>query len=68
MNDVVAAIDGTRLDQVTVAEATQLLKTAPGSHVTLEIIPGTTGQSRIPFCRGEREREREREKKKNQIT
>ncbi|XP_045132359.1 glutamate receptor-interacting protein 2-like isoform X3 [Portunus trituberculatus] len=52
VNDVVAAIDGTRLDQLTVAEAAQLLKTAPGSHVTLEIIPGPAAQSKIPFCRG----------------
>ncbi|XP_063857426.1 glutamate receptor-interacting protein 1-like isoform X2 [Scylla paramamosain] len=52
VSDVVAAIDGTRLDQLTVAEAAQLLKTAPGSHVTLEIIPGSAAQSKIPFCRG----------------
>ncbi|XP_050718658.1 glutamate receptor-interacting protein 2-like isoform X3 [Eriocheir sinensis] len=52
VNDVVAAIDGTRVDQMTVAEAAQLLKTAPGTHVTLEIIPGPAAQSRIPFCRG----------------
>nr|XP_045595100.1 glutamate receptor-interacting protein 2-like isoform X5 [Procambarus clarkii] len=52
VNDIVAAIDGTRLDQLTVAEAAQLLKTAPGSHVTLEIIPGSAGQPRMTFRRG----------------
>lgn len=52
MNDIVAAIDGTRLDQMTVAEAAQLLKTAPGSHVTLEIIPGPATQPRMTFRRG----------------
>ncbi|XP_068237802.1 glutamate receptor-interacting protein 2 isoform X2 [Palaemon carinicauda] len=52
VGDIVAAIDGTRLDQLTVAEAAQLLKTAPGSHVTLEIIPGPTSPQRISFRRG----------------
>nr|XP_053635435.1 glutamate receptor-interacting protein 2-like [Cherax quadricarinatus] len=52
VNDIVAAIDGTRLDQLTVAEAAQLLKTAPGSHVTLEIIPGAAAQPRMTFRRG----------------
>ncbi|XP_042240486.1 glutamate receptor-interacting protein 2-like isoform X2 [Homarus americanus] len=52
VNDIVAAIDGTRLDQLTVAEAAQLLKTAPGSHVTLEIIPGAATQARMTFRRG----------------
>ncbi|XP_071550797.1 glutamate receptor-interacting protein 2 isoform X8 [Panulirus ornatus] len=52
VNDIVAAIDGTRLDQMTVAEAAQLLKSAPGSHVTLEIIPGPATQPRMTFRRG----------------
>ncbi|XP_066964417.1 glutamate receptor-interacting protein 2 isoform X2 [Macrobrachium rosenbergii] len=52
VGDIVAAIDGTRLDQLTVAEAAQLLKTAPGTHVTLEIIPGPTSPQRISFRRG----------------
>ncbi|KAK7066747.1 Glutamate receptor-interacting protein 1 [Halocaridina rubra] len=52
VGDIVAAIDGTRLDQLTVAEAAQLLKTAPGSHVTLEILPGPATQQRMTFRRG----------------
>lgn len=52
MNDIVAAIDGTRLDQLTVAEAAQLLKTAPGSHVTLEVIPTSPAHSSLAFRRG----------------
>ncbi|XP_047474021.1 glutamate receptor-interacting protein 2-like isoform X4 [Penaeus chinensis] len=52
VNDIVAAIDGTRLDQLTVAEAAQLLKTASGSHITLEIIPTPASQPRMTFRRG----------------
>ncbi|CAL4088328.1 unnamed protein product, partial [Meganyctiphanes norvegica] len=52
VGDTVAAIDGIRLDQLTVAESTQLLKTAPGAHVTLEIIPSPPAASRMTFRKG----------------
>ncbi|CAL4088324.1 unnamed protein product [Meganyctiphanes norvegica] len=52
VGDTVAAIDGIRLDQLTVAESTQLLKTAPGAHVTLEIVPSPPAASRMTFRKG----------------
>ncbi|CAL4128740.1 unnamed protein product, partial [Meganyctiphanes norvegica] len=49
--DKVAAIDGTRLDQLTVVEAMQLIKSSSGAHVTLEIVPSQPSATRMTFIK-----------------